>query len=556
VFVTTVALAVSSPAVSGDSYEGVNTAFQAGTPWEGVLAVEDVETGDGRMFSPGAITWAELPIPLRRNIEDSHGGQPITKAVLVGRIDKIWRDPENPMKIMGAGVFDDNGVNGAEAVRVVRDGFAGGVSVDPDDIKDADVELVFPESDGEGGPEDELMQMFAAPELTVFHAGRLRGATLVDIPAFVEAKIWLVDPSTVPAMTASHFGHISDGAWNGPTNEARLSGQMTLQTARRAYAHVHNGDKISARFLHHEVAEGGEVGMASLSACSIGIRAINTGRADGLSIVEQRMAYEHMAEHLLSAGLTPAPYKLGDVLVAAGVGPIEGPPREWFHMEEPDEITPLTVTDEVTASGWRKVYGHGAAWGTCHISFGEDACTKPPRELHGEHVYFRLGEVTTAEGDRIATGSITLGTGHASTRGVSAQQAAEHYDHTGTIVAQVASSEGQHGIWLCGAIPPWVTPERVGQLQASGKVSGDWRRIGGTMRLVAMLAVNVPGFPIPRLKTFVSLGRQQSLIAAGVVTETHRPVSVDSAIQRIARSIGLDTDSLIAAAKARVHGGK
>lgn len=558
-----VPLAVSTPAVSGDGYGG-DTSFLGGTPWEGVLALEDVETGDGRQFSPGAITWADLPIPLRRNIEDSHGGQPTTKAVLVGRIDKVWRDPENPMMIMGAGVFDDEGEHGAEAVRLMKKGFLSGVSVDPDDIKDADVELVYPEissDDGEVSPEDELLQMFAPPELTIFHAGRLRGATLVDIPAFVEAKIWLVEPSTVPqAVTASaHFGQISDNAWNGPANEGRLLGQMTIKLARSAYAHVERGkdstSKISARFLHHEVDENGAVGLANLMACSAGIRAINTSRATGLSSVDQRIAYDHMAEHLRSAGLTPAPFKLGDVLTAAGVGPVEGPPAEWFHMEEPEVLTPLTVSDEVTASGWRRIFGHGAAWGTCHMSFG-DGCTQPPREPHGEHVYYRLGEVTCADGSRVATGSITLGTGHASTRGISAQQATEHYDHTGTIVAQVASAEGQHGIWLCGAIPPWVTPDRVSQLQASGKVSGDWRRIGGSMRLVAMLAVNVPGFPVPRLNTFISLGRQQSMVASGIVVTTKKPTNVDAAIQRIARTVGLDADSRIAAARARVFGGK
>lgn len=547
-------LAVGGPMMTGNGYVAENLAFNAGTPWEGVLAMEDVETGDGRMFSPGAITWDELPIPLRWNMEDSHGGQPTTKAVLAGRIDKIWRNPENPMMIMGAGVFDDGGVNGAEALRLVKGKFLSGISVDPDSIKDADVELVFPDGGGEG-MDDELMQLFAQPELTIFHAGRLRGATLVDIPAFTEAKIWLVDPSTVPqAVTASaHFGPLSDRTWNGPLNESHLD----ESSVRKAYAHVGRSDasKLNACFLHHEVDENGVVGMASLMACAAGIRAINTDRANQLSAVEQRIAYEHMAEHMRAGGMTPAPFKLGDVLTAAGVGPIEGPPLEWFTMPEPSELTPLTVTDEVTASGWRRIYGHGAEWGTCHMSFGE-ACTRPPREPHGEHVYYRLGEVTTASGVRVPTGSITLGTGHAPTRGVSARQATEHYDNTGTIVAQVASSEGELGIWLAGAIPPWVAPERIGQLQASGKVSGDWRRIGGAFRLVAFLAVNVPGFPVPRMKTFVSNGKQLSLVASGIVDADakNRAAQRSSMLLHVARSIGRTPEARMAAIRAKVRG--
>lgn len=559
---TAIPLAVSAPTVTGDGYGG-NTAFNAGTPWEGVLAMEDVETGDGRMFSPGAITWADMPLPLRRNIEDSHGGQPITKAVLVGRIDKVWRDPIDPMKIMGAGVFDDEGEHGAEALRLVRQKFLKGISVDPDDIKDSDVELIFPEGAGE---EDEsgLMDLFAMPEMTLFHAGRLRGATLVDIPAFVEANIWLVDPNTVPqAITAAaaHFGQVSDRTWNAANAEQRLPSHMPIEMARRAYAHVPPGlsvvNKAQAHFMHHEVEEDGEIGLANLTACSVNIRVINSGRATGLTAAEQRFAYEHMAHHLRAAGLTPAPFASGEVITASIAAGIVGPPREWFEMEEPTELTPITVTDEVTSSGWRRIYGHGAEWGNCHMSFGEDVCTVAPREPDGQHTYFRLGETVFEDNTRMATGLITLGTGHAPTRGMSAQRAVEHYDNTGTIVAQVASSEGKHGIWLAGAIPPWVSGHRVLELQAAGKVSGDWRRIGGKLRLVAMLACNVPGFAIPRLTTHVLNGKQQSLVAAGILTD-HTLVQVDpgvhAAMQRIARSIGRDSAARMAALKVRVKG--
>src|SRR6185369_7547589 len=91
-----------------------------GTPWEGILAVEGVPTGDGREFAPNALTWADMPLPLRWNVEDSHGGMPTTKTVLVGRIDNVWRNPDNPLEIRGNGVFDDQGTNGAEALRLVQ----------------------------------------------------------------------------------------------------------------------------------------------------------------------------------------------------------------------------------------------------------------------------------------------------------------------------------------------------------------------------------------------------------------------------------------------------
>jgi len=556
-----VVLDTKAPMVSGGGYADMS--LMSGTPWEGILVVEGIETGDGREFALNAITWAEVPLPLRRNIEDSHGGVPTTKTVLVGRIDEVYRNPENPAEIRGRGVFDDAGVHGAEALRLVSGGFLKGVSVDPDDIKDADVELIFPEDNEDEEPmDDDILVMFMAPEKTVFHAGRLRAATLCDIPAFVEAQIWLTDQApaseAIAAAAAGHFGELSDTSWNGAAQEARLGKTHSVRTAKQAYAHVGVGDtKVTARFLHHHIqqvvlangSDSVQVREANLTACSIGLRAINAGRAQALTESERKAAYTHLAEHLRAAGLVPPPYETSDVLTAdASDEHLVRPPREWFENPRLTSITPLTITEE------GRVFGHGAEWNTCHTGMA-DVCTTPPRE--GEHAYFRLGEVVTADGGRVAVGHITLGTGHAATRGLTPQAAAEHYDNTGTVVAVVASGEDEHGIWVAGAVRPGTPETRIQELRAA-PLSGDWRRIGGQLRLVAFLAVNRPGFPVPRTKTFLSKGQQYSLVAAGVVTQDmrhiERQVGAEAALQRIARSIGRDPASRMQELRKRVRG--
>ena len=551
-----VELAVSGPAVTGDGGYA-SLALMNGTPWDGVLAVEGVPTGDGRQFAENAITWAEPPLTLRHNIEDSHGGVPTTKTVAVGRIDEVYRDATNPLQIMGRGVFDDGGTNGAEALRLMRGGFLSGVSIDPDDITDADVELVFPQTESEGEEIDEMAELFMMPELTIYHAGRIRAATLVDIPAFVEAKIKLSDgaPSVDAVAASAHFAHLSDRAWHSAAQEARLNDHMTVRTARTAFAHVSTNAgtqvrRTSARFLHHEIGDdGGTISHANLTACAASIRAINAGRATELTEVERRASYDHLAQHLRSVGLVPPPYASHETITASSFSELERPPTEWFQDPKFTAVTPLTITDD------GRVFGHGAAWGTCHTSFG-DACVTPPSE--GEHAYFRLGEVVTADGSRIAVGTLTLGTGHAPTRNITASQAAEHYDNTGTVVAVVASGEDDHGIWVAGAVRPGTPPSRVSELQAAS-LSGDWRRIGGKLRLVAFLAVNRPGFPIPRTTTSLVRKEQQSLVAAGIVTQDMRHVLRDdvgarAALARIAKSIGRDPQSRMAELRARVRG--
>nr|DAV81443.1 MAG TPA: minor head component F [Caudoviricetes sp.] len=183
------------------------------------------------------------------------------------------------------------------------------------------------------------------------------------------------------------------------------------------------------------------------------------------------------------------------------------PPEAWFadpHLTEPTAI-------HVTRDG--RVFGHLAVWGTCHIGL-PGRCVEPPRSP-SNYAYFRTGAVYTAEGTQVAVGHITLGTGHAGPA-ASARAAAEHYDNTGAVVVDVAAGEDSHGIWVAGAVRPGTTPDQIRALRAA-PLSGDWRTIGGNLELVGALAVNVPGFPVPRPAGRIDSDEMVTLVAAGVV---------------------------------------
>jgi 2'-5' RNA ligase len=400
-------------------------------PWEGVLAVEGIVTGDGREFAEGALTWADLPVPLRWNIEDSHGGEARTKAVNVGRIDKVWRDGS---KIMGAGVLDLSDDNGRRAYDKIKGKFLRGVSIDADSISDADVEFVWPEDANagtEGDDEGDLLEMlFAQPEKMIFHGGRIRAATLVDIPAFAEAYIALLDE--VGAIVAG----------------GQPVGEAALQVAGR------------------KVDEGGTRTATALRTVTAGAPVSHPAMTD-----------------------------------------LWKPPAEWFSDPELPFYCGIVVTDQ------GRLYGHAAPWGACHIGF-DGECVTVPRE--NEHSHYMTGETVCDDGSRVAVGQITVGTGHAPLH-FGAQPAAEHYDNTGTAVADVSVGNDKHGIWIAGAIRPNADPLSVYELRASGRVSGDWRRIGGQLRMVGLLGVNVAGFlEEAKMRTLVSAGQPQALVAAGV----------------------------------------
>jgi hypothetical protein len=127
-------------------------------------------------------------------------------------------------------------------------------------------------------------------------------------------------------------------------------------------------------------------------------------------------------------------------------------------------------------------------------------------------------ELKTEEGDMVGVGPITMGTGHAALP-LGARPAAQHYDNTGTAVVDIAVGKDRFGIWVAGSLRPSVTEGRLRELRAAS-LSGDWRRIGGKLRLVAVLAVNVPGFPIPRMRASLAADEVASLVAASIPTET------------------------------------
>lgn len=203
--------------------------------------------------------------------------------------------------------------------------------------------------------------------------------------------------------------------------------------------------------------------------------------------------------------------------VVASAGDGWTPDSRWFENPSLDKPTPITVT----ADG--RIFGHAALWGTCHVGY-RDRCVTPPRSK-SNYQYFNVGSVLTADGKSVNVGRLTAGTTHAAIE-FGAQPAREHYDHTGFAAAYVHTGEDQHGIWFAGAVSPTATPEQIAVLRASS-VSGDWRAINGALEMVGILAVNTPGFPIPKARAGLVAGAQVSLIASGLCGCENEELSVE-----------------------------
>lgn len=232
-------------------------------------------------------------------------------------------------------------------------------------------------------------------------------------------------------------------------------------------------------------------------------RVYAAGQAPGTSTPAERDENVDSAEKMARSADADLPSR--DALTAAAIP--TAPPEAWFKDPQLTGPTALVVEDD------GRVYGHIAAWGTCHIGqIGK--CVEPPTSP-SNYAYFRTGALQTAEGTSVAVGHLTMGTGHAGPRD-SANAAAEHYDNTGTVFADVAAGEDAYGIWVAGSLRPGITAEQV-RVARSAPISGDWRTIRGALELVGALAVNVPGFPVPRPQGLLASGEVRSLQASGVV---------------------------------------
>lgn len=552
-------------------------------PIHGVLIDTSEETGDGRHLAGDfdVLAVVDGPVPLRwvRNDVGQHDG-----AARVATITETWREGDrvlyNGHLLMVPDVDD--------VFTLLAEGRLG-LSVDLDSA-------VFEVDESTGDP------------IIRYSEGRVRAATLVDIPALTGAWAELGSWSDIEALAASGCAPceermkmyrefaVSEASWDG--SASRFSDEEwrrscivdrgeSFDTAKERYAmpiREPNGDLSRAgvhaaaarinqvdapdaaiasarRALVRAYGELGEEAPESLVAASVpndipeitkdapgwltnpretsrlrnywavgaGAAKIAWGtpgdfnrcranlsqyvpRPDWLAGLCANIHFDALGfwpgQHLSRAasGITASAFTVVDSDEAAPL------PAEWFTDPELDKPTPVTVTPE------GRVFGHIAVWGTCHTGLGlsvgmNDTCTVAPPSP-SNYAYYRTGVVDTDQGE-IPVGSLTMGIGHASER-ASAGATIAHYDNVNAVVADVVTGEDGHGIWFSGAMRPNLADDQVRAFKAA-TLSGDWRRIGGELELVAALAVNVPGFPIPRLSLAASGTHQTALVAAGIV---------------------------------------
>lgn len=156
------------------------------TPHDTALAFENQQTGDGRVFAPGALFWdGDGPWPLQY-ADEMRGGH--DGAQLAGAIQGMGRDGD---RLAGHGVLYLTQPAGLDAAMLLAQGAPLGVSVDLDDV---DLEFV-------ANNPDLLEEAGDAP--AVYRAKMLRASVLAT-----EDGGWLLSGETAPDLAASQSGAV------------------------------------------------------------------------------------------------------------------------------------------------------------------------------------------------------------------------------------------------------------------------------------------------------------------------------------------------------------
>lgn len=441
------------------------------------LAVEGMETADGRYLEPGTIEFRKPPLSVfAQTVNTGNGGH--SGAEVVGKINELWKIPgeefvskqtgeplpKGTFVWQGRGEVDGDSKGGDYA----RRGYLTGNSVDLSEGDFTD-DVTYAEDGTE------------SHRVTVSNA-KIAATTLCAIPAFPDGYVEI------------------DGERPLIDENEEVPEDMRTPEGLSAYLLQRGIQPVTASIAIPEYGD-------TCSPCLAGEMALPP------AFLKNAKKKKADPEDAADGGADEADENADGTKKKAKPaflkkkGLADLPPLDWFTDPGLSEPTPLTFTDD------GRVFGHIATWNTCHIGVSK-RCTPPPKSA-SDYAYFNTGAMRVADGDEVRTvgvGHLTMNTGHASLS-ASVDETTSHYDNTGTVAADLAAGEDRHGIWVAGRVRPELSEVDLTKLMAAPP-SGDWRGVGGRLEMVGVLAVNVPGYPVPRARVASGVG-QVALVAAG-----------------------------------------
>ena len=582
------------------------------TPGGTALAFENQQTGDGRVFAPGALYWSgdgPWPLQFADEMQGGHDG-----AQLAGAIVGMSRVGD---RIPGHGLLYLTTDAGVEAALLLAQGAPLGVSVDLDDV---DMELVDASDEGKAAYRTKLLTasvmpaadggwlltgetaptMTATSDSTLIASrkvafiisangtvpaglldlvaaagdpdvagtvverqrsgeylmritrGRIRGATLVTIPAYADARIVLDNPE----MFASYTETEVTAAIKSTTDYDKVLRHVRSSSAPVGAARVAQALKmpvVAAQRILAVAASRGEVvrltrGLytdKTTSAKADHLMNDNLVASDDADIEELAASVGDGGDEELINGMVASAW--------TALRDLPPMPAAWFREPTVEELPP--GGPGVNYSNGR-IFGWVAQAGEPHAGYARKVTIDTLGRIDTTH--FLRQRFTLDNGESVKAGAFTMNAGH-HRDGAECETSSCQFDDTRTVAGIVTVGMNERGMWFSGAAAPWLS-EWDRSVFMSTQPSYHLRKgNSGSWQLRAVLAVPVPGHSSPLMASAVVGRAQMALTAAAsmadveeaVAAETERQAAEQSAPVDIVAAIDYDrlADALVAAGK-------
>ncbi|MEV3895312.1 phage minor head protein [Streptomyces anulatus] len=545
------------------------------TPGSTALAFENTETGDGRVFAAGALYWAGAgPWPLQYADEMLMGHE---GAELAGGIHALDRQDD---RITGSGVLYPSRPAGADALMLLEERAALGVSVDLDDVSVEFLDRTSAEGDDEGEilllaslPAASLMRlddgswsltMATAAEWTASGASlsrTARGAQLITGPGGTVTAA-AVHAALDPTGTLTAAAGDADDPDAGTVVHRESSGDLLMRITRarlRGATLVAMPAYDQARIVLDGVdpddpGEPEEIDdddmwaaagpskthlrvVAYVKTSPVAVGARDVARALGMRMEAARGHLGRAAKAgrvvRLSRGLYVGPTVTGTETIAASddvdladmeeleasawdaMQSLPPMPAAWFKEPTAEELPPGSGGVHY-ANG--RVYGWVAQAGVPHAGHPGKKITIERLAREGlDYSHFLRTEFELDDGSRVKAGAMTMNVGHDGD-GAQCNDAVCQFDNSGTVGAIVTVGMSKGGMWFAGAGAPWLSTWDRNVFKACQPSYHLKGRRGGGWELRAVLDVPVPGHSSPLVAAVIE--RSNLALAASAAIRT------------------------------------
>ncbi|WP_233646809.1 phage minor head protein [Streptomyces sp. BSE6.1] len=295
---------------------------------------------------------------------------------------------------------------------------------------------------------------------------RVRGATLVAMPAYSRARIVLDD------LDDEDQDELEAAAASGDSEYERVvrhvAGSPVPVDTREVANACGIGGPAASGHLRRAVRQGH-------------LRRVGVGLYAGASSIPEGPEATASAE---TSAFTMSELEASAWQVMQQAPPM---PADWFREPTREELPPDSGGVHYKDG---RVYGWVAQAGVPHAVHGRKVQIDKLGKIDTSH--FLRAKFTLDDGSEIAVGTITMDVGH-HRDGFQCETAACQFDNSGTVAGIVTVGMNRGGMWFSGAAAPWLSEWDLSVFRACQPSYHMERGSDGRWQLKAVLSVPVPG---------------------------------------------------------------